>query len=1135
MAMVIDERILAWRTVTLDAGPRTLDPLPSLPRSTILRTVAPNSFSRIHRTQFIASPCTRPLVPLMTAKPAKPTMTPKDFAAKWSQSELKERAAYQEHWRDLCAMLEQPTPTEVDTKGDEYCFEKGAKKADGSDGFADVWWRGRFAVEYKAPGKSLNLAYKQLNDYQSALERPPLMMVCDHFNFRIHTNFTNAKSVVWEFTLNDLAQGTKIEPFPPGQTPTAPFELLRNLFSNQDWFHPGKHAERVTREAAAFFAAVSASLERRPKNSRVDPVVAAHFLMKCLFCFFAEDAGILKNRAFRDILQMSKEFPEDIQTAMSDLFAALANGGAFKYERVAHINGGLFDNTAALRLYENEIVELRNAAKLNWSDVEPAIFGTLFERSLDPAQRKRLGAHYTSRADIMLVIEPVILRPLRREWDAIKSETADLKKEIHELIENMESMGGDKGLGKKHAAALAEAQKAYAAPLNAFLDRLSKIKVLDPACGSGNFLYVAMYEMKVLEAEVIDELKAAGIQPGDFWQGIHPRQFLGFEINEYAYELAQTVIWLGYLQWWRDHREGKLREPVLDKLDTIKLKDALLEIGPDGKPEDPPRMTEWPAAEFIVGNPPFIGNKKLRKELGDNYVDLLYRKYEKTVANGSDISVYWHERARSQISNGSTARAGLLATQGIRGGTNQRGLRRICDSGRIFEAWSDRVWILDGAAVQISIVCQDAGNSEEFIRLNGIATTSISPALTPRNDVSMTETGRIPENQGISFQGPVRVGPFDLTADQAKDMISVSGNPNRRPNSDVIVPILNGSDINGRSRGAFVIDFEQRTQEEASLYERPFAWVAKYVKPKRVNLRMASRREYWWRHGASGSEMRNALSGLSRFIGTSRVSKHRIFAWIPAGVLPDSALVVFAREDDYFFGVLHSTPHELWSLGLGTQLREKESGFRYTPTSCFETFPLPKPTKAQERAIAAAAFELNEKRENWLNPPDLVELCSDRATTGRDDFLTPAKSKRSQPDSLSRSKGRVGSKKASGSTSDPSTGSGSRKSKDVPGADLPLDAAQARKELQERTLTNLYNKREPWLHNLHVALDKAVLAAYGWSDINVEHLHAIRVAPMVGEGKAARPATATECAALQKAAETEVLRRLLELNRERSA
>lgn len=1085
----------------------------------------------------------------MTKPTAKSTLTPAAFAAKWSQSELKERAAYQAHWNDICAMLGQPTPTDYDLKGDEYCFEKGAQKADGSDGWADVWWRGKFAVEYKAPGKDLDRAFRQLNDYRGELEQPPLLMVCDHFSFRIVTNFTNSRQVRWSFTLNELGSNTKIESDPPVFDPAAPVELLRQAFENPGSLNPSERSAKLTQDAASRFGEIAEALRTRSNGKALPPLEAAHFLMKCLFCLFAEGTGILPPKTFSNILALSKEFQDEIQQAMTDLFRAMANGSNFMYQRVRHVNGGLFDGTPAPKLRESEIAMLRKAAKIDWSNVEPAIFGTLFERALDPNQRKRLGAHYTSREDIMLVIEPVILRPLRREWHAIKAETAGLKQEIRELLDAEEN---GKGTGKKHAAALAKARKDYASRLNAFLDRLCGARVLDPACGSGNFLYVALYEMKLLEAEVTGELRAAGIETRDFWLGVGPKQFLGFEINEYAFELAQTVIWLGYLQWWRDHREGPLREPVLDKLDTIKLKDALLEIGPDGKPEDPPRMTEWPEAEFIVGNPPFIGGNKVRKVLGDQYIEALFRRYDGQVERFADIVTYWHERARQQIAAGKTKRAGLLATQGIRGGAGQKTLKKILETGGIFEAWSDRDWTLDGASVHISIVCQDDGSDRE-VQLDGFETEAINADLTSVRCTDLTGTNVLKENLKIALRGDEKGGPFDVDWSEARRLLSISGNPNRRPNSEVVRPYWNGRHLMGRWDQAHVIDFGVAMPEsEATMYEAPYEYVLRHVRPERMKNRVEGLRSRWWLHRRPGPDMRELLSPLERFVVTAAVAKHRVFAWCPKGVIPDHQLIVFARDDDYFFGVLHSTMHELWALRLGTQLREKESGFRYTPTTCFETFPLPKPTKAQEKAIAEAARELNEKREAWLNPPELVAAAgAPTAPSASSDLMTTGK-KKSKSASLSLSKGAAG---RSEPTSDPSTSSGNRKSGPTPGADLPLDAAQARKELARRTLTNLYNARPTWLHNLHVKLDQAVLAAYGWTDISVEHLHATRVAPAWGVdtpvhhegeqsaskvGKSAhppgnpRPATATECAALQKAAETEILRRLLELNRERS-
>jgi type II restriction/modification system DNA methylase subunit YeeA len=408
---------------------------------------------------------------------------------------------------------------------------------------------------------------------------------------------------------------------------------------------------------------------------------------------------------------------------------------------------------------------------------------------------------------------------------------------------------------------------------------------------------------------------------------------------------------------------GYERDPILRPLDNIETRDALL----DWSDPDNPTEADWLDADVIIGNPPFLGGKLMRAGLGDAYVDTLFRVFDGRVPREADFVTYWHEKARAMVAAESAKRVGLLATQGIRGGANRRVIERIKESGDLFLAWSDQPWVLDGASVHISFLGYDDGTDSERL-LDGQPALSINANLTA--GIDLTKARRLPENVGIAFQGPVKVGPFDINADVAYPMLDAH-NPDGRLNRDVVRPFVNGADITGRSRGKWIIEFaDHMTREEAALYEAPFEYVAATVKPLRVANRDRQRRDNWWRLGRSGGDLRRAVRGLVRYIVTPRVSKHRLFRWVDASTLPDSAVVAIARQDDYTFGVLHSWPHELWARRMGTQLREFESGFRYTPSTTFETFPFPKPTDEQREAIAGAARRLNELRDGWLNPPD---------------------------------------------------------------------------------------------------------------------------------------------------------------------
>jgi len=354
-------------------------------------------------------------------------------------------------------------------------------------------------------------------------------------------------------------------------------------------------------------------------------------------------------------------------------------------------------------------------------------------------------------------------------------------------------------------------------------------------------------------------------------------------------------------------------------------------------------------------------------------VDDLFAVYDGRVPREADLVTYWFEKARAVIAAKKAKRAGLLATQGIRGGANRRVLERIKDSGDIFLAYSDRDWVLEGANVHVSIIGFDDGSEAER-QLDGAAVQAINADLTSAAD--LTQARRLPENAGISFMGDTKGGAFDITAELAQKMLGAPANPNGRPNSDVLRPWINGLDVTRRPRGMWIVDFGcEASEKDAALYQEPFEYVKAKVRPFRAKNKRDTYRERWWIHAEPRPAMRDGMAGLKRYIATPRVSKHRLFVWEPVTTLPDSALIIFLREDDYFLGVLHSKPHELWARRMGTQVREAESGFRYTPNSTFETFPLPWPPGQEPaadprvEAIATAARDLVSKRDAWLNPP----------------------------------------------------------------------------------------------------------------------------------------------------------------------
>ena len=873
-------------------------------------------------------------------------LTPQEFITKWSDVTLKETAAYQEHFIDLCRMLGQPTPAEADAHGAWFTFQKGATKTTGDPGFADVWMRGHFAWEYKGKHKDLNAAYQQLLQYREALENPPLLVVSDFERFEIHTNFTNTPKQVYRFTLAELDRAENLA-------------ILRALFTEPERLRPARTVESVTEEAAERFARLALALQDRGVESHQ----AAHFLVQVLFCLFAEDVGLLPNKVFSRLLEFARRRPELFAPKVEELFTAMRDGGVVGFEEIPRFDGGLFAEIAVVPLTPEEIATLAEAAQLDWASIEPAIIGTLFERSLDPARRAQLGAHYTGRADIERVVEPVVMTPLRRRWAEVRARAEQIAAARRAAQER-----GDYRARRRREEELAKL-------LFGFQEELAAVRILDPACGSGNFLYVALAKLKDLEKEVVAFGAANGLS--QMLPRVVPTQLYGLEINAYARELTQAIVWIGYLQWMTANGFQVTRDPVLAPMETIRLQDALLDrTDPAG-----PREAEWPRADFIIGNPPFLGGKRLRTELGDAYVDDLFAVYAGRVPREADLCCYFFEKARAEIAAGQAKRAGLLATNSIRGGANRRVLERIKQSGDIFMAWDDEPWVLDGAAVRISIVGFDDGSEQERA-LDGLPVATINADLTASIDI--TRARRLPENAGIAFMGDTKGGPFDIPGDLARKMLAAPLNPNGRPNSDVVRPWVNGLDVVRRPRDMWIIDFGvDMPLEQAALYELPFEHVKRHVLPVRQKNNRQSYRERWWLHVEPRPGMRQALAGLSRFIGTPTVAKHRLFVWFDGTALPDHQIIVFAREDDYFFGVLHSRAHEVWALRMGTSLEDRP---RYTPTTTFETFPFPWPPGQEPvddprvEAIAAAARELHCLRERWLNPEGASEAELKRRT-----------------------------------------------------------------------------------------------------------------------------------------------------------
>ena len=1042
-------------------------------------------------------------------------MTAAEFKRKWSRYRGKETSAYQEHFTDLCRLLGQPTPAEADPSGTEsFCFQKrvvkdaelvefhetGVETASEERGFADVWKKGCFGWEYKGKKKSLDEAYRQLLRYRESLLNPPLLVVCDFDRYIIRTNFNGTVQETHEFTNADIDRPENLK-------------ILRALFSDPDFLKPQRTTAQVTEALAKTIAEVAKSLQKREAEELADArtraemnfaqrkyLRIARFLNRIVFCFFAEDTGLLPKHLFSDLLKTGVDDLHHFAETLEKLFKVMAKGGTFGKDKIRHFNGHLFEDSTVFELTEDELRKLADAGEADWQFIQPGIMGTLFERALDFEEggklRAQLGAHYTSEADIKTLVEPVLMAPLRREWAALKGELAA-------------------------AYAKGKGTPAQRDLLAAFQSELARVSVLDSACGSGNFLYVSLQLLLGLEKEAITYATQLGFKLAP---QVSVQQLRAIEINPYAFELAQVSVQIGFLQWRRDNGFDNDRSPVLQNLDGFQNEDALLvphfrskaktlkeaQAGEHAEDTALKFYTErdWPECDVIVSNPPFLGGKMLRRELGDAYVTALFENYGTRVRPEADLCCYWFEKARKLIERRRCERAGLLATQGIRGGANRDTLQRIKESGDIFFAESDRDWVLAGANVHVSMVGFDNGTETRRV-LDGKPVTTINANLSAAVDI--TAAHPLKANGGLVFMGDTKGGAFDLAEASALAMMR-EPNPHGQPNSDVLVPWANGLDVTRRSRGMWIVDFgTERGEAEASSYEVPFARIRKLVRPFRTKNKRETYRELWWRHVEARPGMLAALAPLPRFLATARVAKHRLFAWLNAPLLPDCQLFAFARWDDFFFGVVHSRIHEVWARAHGTQVRERESGFRYTPTTCFETFPFPflddlesppskfapEPPKPPSHpdltpeqayadaahfysakedspayraapddhraAIADAAEELNELRERWLNPPEWTET----RTLEFPGSVSGPWSRYIDPKSVDQEIG-------IGNVVYPRL--------------EPRDADCAAK-LKKRTLTNLYNERPAWLDLAHKKLDAAVAAAYGWpADLSDEQI-----------------------------------------------
>jgi len=1010
------------------------------------------------------------------------------FLARWRGAGGSERANYQLFIADLCDLLgvDKPQPAVDDTRENAasasakasaasikprsggqnhnaYVFERRVvfHHGDGStsNGFIDCYKRGSFIGEAKKIragaetrqfDDALLRARGQAENYARHLPadegRPPFLIVLDVGNvIKLYAEFT--------------CTGGSYTPFPDPRSHRIRLDdltrddiraRLKAVWNDPHSLDPSRRTARATRDIAIRLARVAKSLEGQYQAERV-----ANFLSRCLFSMFAEDVGLLpkvdNEGAFTGLLKTLKNAPEQFVPLVAELWKAMDEGrfSVAIRAQLPRFNGKLFKQPEVLPLDRNQIELLLEAGRADWSEVEPAIFGSLLENALDPLERHDLGAHYTPRAYVDRLVLPTVIEPLRGDWRDTQAAALLLANE-----------------GKlKDAANL----------VRAWHHKLCAIRVLDPACGSGNFLYVTLEHMKRLEGEVLDTLA----QLGDTQQRLEvegltvdPHQFLGLEINPRAAAIAEMVLWIGYLQWhFRTRGSGLPPSPILRDFKNIENRDAVLacdavefatneagkpltrwdgrttkphpvtgELVPDETAQIPleryknPRPAQWPAADYIVGNPPFIGAASMRQALGDGYTEALRAAWP-AVPDSADFVMFWWHHAADLTRRGEAKRFGFITTNSLKQTFNRRVLEHhLAGKPPLSLAWAipDHPWVdaASGAAVRIAMTVGQPGEApgtlQTIVKEGGTEADAVRIELAEK-------IGRIHADLSI---GADVVGARALRAneDLANRGFCLFGAGFIVPPEEVaklqpcdrIHPYRNGRDLTDAPRGVSVIDlYGLSTDEARSRYPAAYQWVLERVKPERDQNKRESRRVNWWVFGEPNKKLREQLAGQPRYIATVETAKHRTFQFLDVAIAPDNMLVCIALANAYALGVLSSQVHVVWALAAGGTLEDRP---RYNKSRCFDPFPFPAASPEQQTRIAALAEQLDthRKRQQAAHP----ELT----LTGMYNVLTKLRSGE------------------------------------------PLTTKD--KTIHETGLVAV-------LRQLHDELDAAVLAAYGWSDLDL--------------------------------------------------
>ncbi|TSK08553.1 MAG: class I SAM-dependent DNA methyltransferase [Geobacter sp.] len=954
-----------------------------------------------------------------------------DFLRRWEASGAAERANYQLFLSEFCDVLgvPRPEPTIPDDRDNAYVFERAVTFHHGtgltSTGRIDLYKRGCFVLEAKQGSDKVQQA-ELFPDFSTTIKKGTAVRGTQGWDVAMLKAKGQAEQYAralpvdegWPPFLVVVDVGHEIElfsefsctgkayiPFPDPRSYRIPLadlakeevrDRLRAVWTAPHDLDPSKRSAKVTRDVADKLARLAKSLELVGHT----PERVGNFLKRCLFTMFSEDVGLIPEGSFTTLLVDLQGTPEKFAPLVQSLWETMRVGGFSPVlrEKLLRFNGGLFEDPEALPVGEEQLALLVLASKADWRDVEPAIFGTLLERALDPMERHHLGAHYTPRAYVERLVLPTVVEPLRADWEAVLAASVSLA--THGKTEE----------------AIAE--------VRGFHSKLCEVRVLDPACGSGNFLYVTFEHLKRLEGEVLNTLSDLGDKSGFLDLAgvtVDPHQLLGIEVNPRAAAITDMVLWIGYLQWHFRTRGNVLPpEPVVKKLRNIECRDAVLaydavepivdELGqpvtrwdgcttkthpvtgkqvPDETAQVPllrydnPRPAKWPKADFVVGNPPFIGAATMRRALGDGYVEALRKTY-KDVPDSAEFVMFWWHNAAHLARTGKLRRFGFITTNSLTQTFNRKVVQHHMEAKKpmsVVFAIPDHPWVdsADGAAVRIAMTAGEAGSvtgrlnsvvSEEpgedacIVQLSEKSGTILAD-LTIGANVASARPLRANEtlaNRGVQLFG----AGFLVTPDEATSL-----GLGRIPGLDAHVrPYRNGRDLTSTPRQVLVADlFGLSEAEVRERFPEVYQWVLERVKPERDQNNRASYRDNWWFFGEPRKVLRKALEGLPRYIATVETAKHRTFLFLDKSILPDNKLVAIASADAFVLGVLSSIVHVSWSLTAGSWLGVGNDSV-YVKTRCFETFPFPSCTDAEKDIIRklAESLDAHRKRQQALYP-----------------------------------------------------------------------------------------------------------------------------------------------------------------------